>query len=225
MPTTLAASAVPPPAGLTCTAVPWPAGSGCARIMAAHVELERRVLAGHQPGVTGYPQHPPAQADQEVEKKIRCRYCPVTRRSNRDNALAAPPRRSRPGCRSARGQPSYAHLRGKREILRAPGQMDRCSRRAGRSSRQRGDLSRTGRGARQASGHPRRRGANGPENGAFRPGAIPPSASQAGVMMRGVVGRIWAWLRGRSALVLLVLTVSGLAAGGVARLAGDGRGR
>ena len=40
--------------------------------------------------------------------------------------------------------------------------------------------------------------------------------------MRSVVRRTWAWLCRRSALVLLVLTASGLAAGGVARLAGDG---
>ena len=63
---------------------------------------------------------------------------------------------------------------------------------------------------------------NGPDNRAFRPGAIPPSALQAGGMMRSVARRTWAWLCRRSALVLLVVTASGLAAGGLARLAGDG---
>jgi len=32
--------------------------------------------------------------------------------------------------------------------------------------------------------------------------------------------RVWAWLRRRSAWVLLVVTLSGLVAGGLARLAG-----
>ena len=41
-------------------------------------------------------------------------------------------------------------------------------------------------------------------------------------MMRTFLRRPWAWLRRRSALVLLVVTVSGLAAGGLARLAGAG---
>ena len=63
--------------------------------------------------------------------------------------------------------------------------------------------------------------ANGLENRAFWPGAILPCAVQAAVMMRSGVRRTWAWLCGRSALVLLVLTASGLAAGGVAWLAGD----
>ena len=40
--------------------------------------------------------------------------------------------------------------------------------------------------------------------------------------MRSVVRRTWAWLCRRSALVLLILTATGLAAGGMARLAGDG---
>jgi heavy metal translocating P-type ATPase len=40
--------------------------------------------------------------------------------------------------------------------------------------------------------------------------------------MRMVLPRAWAWLRRRSALALLVVTLSGLAAGGLARLAGAG---
>src|SRR5271166_692178 len=42
-----------------------------ARIRAAHVEPERRVLVGHQPGVAGHPQHPPVQAEHEVEDLLR----------------------------------------------------------------------------------------------------------------------------------------------------------
>jgi cation transport ATPase len=41
-------------------------------------------------------------------------------------------------------------------------------------------------------------------------------------MMRTIPARTWAWLRRRSALVLLVVTLSGLVAGGLARLAGAG---
>jgi heavy metal translocating P-type ATPase len=41
-------------------------------------------------------------------------------------------------------------------------------------------------------------------------------------MMRTIPGRTWAWLRRRSALALLVVTLSGLVAGGLARLAGAG---
>jgi cation transport ATPase len=41
-------------------------------------------------------------------------------------------------------------------------------------------------------------------------------------MMRTISGRTWAWLRRRSALALLVVTVSGLAVGGLAYLAGAG---
>jgi heavy metal translocating P-type ATPase len=41
-------------------------------------------------------------------------------------------------------------------------------------------------------------------------------------MMRTILQRPWAWLRRRSALALLVVTLSGLAAGGFARLAGAG---
>ena len=40
-------------------------------------------------------------------------------------------------------------------------------------------------------------------------------------MMR-ILRRTWAWLRRRSALVLLIVTLSGLVAGGLARLAGAG---
>jgi hypothetical protein len=41
-------------------------------------------------------------------------------------------------------------------------------------------------------------------------------------MMRTIPERAWAWLRRRSALALLVVTLSGLVAGGLARLAGAG---
>ncbi len=40
--------------------------------------------------------------------------------------------------------------------------------------------------------------------------------------MTRILQRTWAWLRRRSALVLLVVTLSGLVAGGLARLAGAG---
>jgi heavy metal translocating P-type ATPase len=41
-------------------------------------------------------------------------------------------------------------------------------------------------------------------------------------MVKMILGRSWAWLRRRSVWVLLVVTLSGLAAGGLARLAGAG---
>ena len=42
-----------------------------ARIVAAHVQPERRVLIGHQPGVAGHPQHPPVHAEHEIEDLLR----------------------------------------------------------------------------------------------------------------------------------------------------------
>ena len=65
------------------------------------------------------------------------------------------------------------------------------------------------------------RGANGPDNRVFWPGVLRRSGLQAGRMM-AFARRGWAWLLRRSALVLLVVTASGLAVGGLARLAGAG---
>jgi hypothetical protein len=61
--------------------------------------------------------------------------------------------------------------------------------------------------------------ANDPDKRAFRPGLSRRPASRLGGMMRAIPPRTWAWLRRRSALALLVATLVGLAAGGVAWLA------
>jgi hypothetical protein len=42
-------------------------GQCAARLVAAHVQAERRVLVGHQARARGDPQHPPVHAEDEVE--------------------------------------------------------------------------------------------------------------------------------------------------------------
>src|SRR5215471_3024034 len=65
----------------------------------------------------------------------------------------------------------------------------------------------------------RRPGANGPRDRAFRPGLFGGMEGRLGGMGM-IVRRVWAWLCRRSALALLLATLSGLAAGALAGLAG-----